>query len=91
MKNVETRNFELLRNVDVELTVQLGHKKMKINEILGLGEGSIVELEEMDGEPVTVLVNGKPIAKAEVVVIDQYFGVRIKEILRDASFLENYA
>jgi len=87
---MEAKNFEVLKDVDVELTVQLGHKKMKIKEILGLGEGSIIELEEMDGEPVTVLLNGKPIAKAEVVVIDHQFGIRIKEVSKEASFLENY-
>ena len=54
---------------------------MQIKEILGLGEGSIIELEKLAGEPVDLLVNGKLIAKGEVVVIDENFGVRVTEIV----------
>jgi flagellar motor switch protein FliN/FliY len=61
--------------------VELGRTDLTIREVLGLGLGSIVELNKMAGEPVDILVNGKPIARGEVVVIDDMFGVRVIDIL----------
>jgi len=60
---------------------------MRIREILGLGEGSIIELQKLAGEPVDILVNAKLIAKGEVVVIDEYFGVRITEIISPSEIM----
>lgn len=68
-------------DVPLEVTVELGRTKMQIKEILDLGAGSIVELDKLAGEPVDVLVNGKLIAKGEVVVIDESFGIRITNIV----------
>ena len=65
----------------MSLTVELGRTKMYIKDILGLGEGSIIELDKLAGEPVDLLVNGKLIAKGEVVVIDENFGVRVTDIV----------
>lgn len=74
-------NISLLLDIYMQLTVELGRTRMQIKEILGLGEGSIIELEKLAGEPVDLLVNGKLIAKGEVVVIDENFGVRVTEIV----------
>ena len=73
-------NAQLLMDIQVVLTVELGRTKKYVKDILGLGEGSIIELDKLAGEPVDLLVNGKLIAKGEVVVIDENFGVRITEI-----------
>ena len=73
--------LERLRDVPVELTVEIGRTRMTIGETLGLGPGSIVSLQRLAGEPVDLLVNGKRIAYGEVVVIDEEFGLRITELV----------
>ncbi|WP_035172007.1 flagellar motor switch phosphatase FliY [Caldanaerobius polysaccharolyticus] len=74
-------NIGLIKDVPLEVTVELGRTHKLIKEILELGPGSIIELNKAAGEPVDILVNGKNVAKGEVVVIDENFGVRIIEIL----------
>ncbi|MCR5290092.1 MAG: flagellar motor switch protein FliN [Treponema sp.] len=74
-------NIGLIMDVFMEMTVELGRTKKQIKDILGMGEGTIIELDKLAGEPVDILVNHKPIAKGEVVVIDENFGVRVTEIL----------
>ena len=74
-------NIGLLMDVYMEMTVELGRTKKLIKEILGMGEGTIIELDKLAGEPVDILVNHKLIAKGEVVVIDENFGVRVTEIV----------
>lgn len=81
-------NIEILLDVSMQVTVELGRTKMRIREILGLGEGSIIELQKLAGEPVDILVNANPIAKGEVVVIDEYFGVRITEIMSPKEMMD---
>jgi flagellar motor switch protein FliN/FliY len=75
--------LERLREVPVELTCEIGRTRMTIGEALALAPGSIVGLNRLSGEPVDLLVNGKPIARGEVVVIDEEFGLRITEIVGD--------
>jgi flagellar motor switch protein FliN/FliY len=70
-----------LREVPVELAVEIGRTSMTIGETLDLGPGSIVTLDRLAGEPVDLLVNGRVIARGEVVVIDEEFGLRITEIV----------
>lgn len=77
----ESGNISLIMDVYMEMTVELGRTKKMIKEILGMGEGHIIELDKLAGEPVDILVNHKPIAKGEVVVIEENFGVRVTEIL----------
>ncbi len=77
----EQGNISLIMDVNMEMTVELGRTKKSIKDILGMGEGTIIELDKLAGEPVDILVNHKPIAKGEVVVIDENFGVRVTEIL----------
>ncbi len=81
VSSAEQGNISLIMDVFMEMTVELGRTKKTIKDILGLGEGTIIELDKLAGEPVDILVNHKPIAKGEVVVIDENFGVRVTEIL----------
>jgi flagellar motor switch protein FliN len=73
-------SIELLRDVNLELTVELGRTRMNIGEIMDLGQGSVVELDKMAGEPVDVRVNGVLLASGEVIVLDDVFGVRITRL-----------
>jgi flagellar motor switch protein FliN/FliY len=75
-------------SVPVELAVEIGRTRMTIRETLALGPGSIVTLERLAGEPVDLLVNGKPIARGEVVVIDEEFGLRVTEIVSEPHRLD---
>jgi len=77
----EMGNIGLIMDVFMEMTVELGRTRKLIKEILGMGEGTIIELDKLAGEPVDILVNHKLIAKGEVVVIDENFGVRVTEIV----------
>jgi flagellar motor switch protein FliN/FliY len=77
--------LERLYDVPVELAVEIGRTQMTIRETLALGPGSIVTLNRLAGEPVDLLVNGKPIARGEVVVIDEEFGLRVTEVTTGAG------
>jgi flagellar motor switch protein FliN len=77
--------LERLYDVPVELAVEIGRTQMTIRETLALGPGSIVTLNRLAGEPVDLLVNGKPIARGEVVVIDEEFGLRVTEVVASES------
>lgn len=81
----EVQNIGLIMDVPLELTVELGRTRRQIKDILALGPGSLIELDKLAGEAVDVLVNGKLVAKGEVVVIDENFGVRITDILSPAE------
>lgn len=76
----EVENIAMLANVPMSVTVELGKSKKRIKEILEFNAGSVVVLDKLAGEPVDILVNGRPIAKGEVVVVDDNYGVRITEI-----------
>ena len=75
-------NFDLINDIPLQVTVELGKSKKSLGEVLNLGIGSIVVLDKLAGELVDVIVNGKRIAKGEVVVIDENYGVRITELLK---------
>src|ERR1700750_3137726 len=78
---VTAEELSRLHDVPVELAVEVGRTKTTIREALALGPGSIVTLNRLAGEPVDLLVNGKPIARGEGVVIDEEFGLRVTEVL----------
>ena len=77
----ESRNIELLMDVDLPIAIELGRTKMSISDILALGPGSVVELNKLAGEPVDLLVNQKVVARGEVVVVDENFGLRITQLM----------
>jgi len=74
-------SIEILYDISLHVSVELGRTDMTIREILALGVGSVIGLTKLAGEPVDILINGKPIARGEVVVIDDKFGVRVMDIL----------
>ncbi len=80
-KAPEVENLGLLMHVPLHLTVELGSCKMPVAEILKLGTGSIVELDRAANAPVELLVNNRPIARGEIVAVDESFGLRITELL----------
>ncbi|MFT9077421.1 flagellar motor switch phosphatase FliY [Ethanoligenens sp.] len=85
LTNEEQDNFELIQEVPLELSVEVGRAHKLVREVLALSVGSIIELDKQAGDPVDVIVNGQLIAHGEVVVIDESFGVRITEILGKQS------
>jgi flagellar motor switch protein FliN/FliY len=87
--NVEGRNIELLMDVNLPISIELGRTKMSISDILSLGPGSVVELNKLAGEPVDLLVNQKVVARGEVVVIDENFGVRITQLMTPEERLKS--
>ncbi len=85
LAGVDVQNLDIVMDIPLEVSVELGRKRMSIRDILDLGSGSIVELDKIAGEPVDLLVNGRLVARGEVVVIEDNFGVRITEIVNPAS------
>lgn len=81
----ERQRLDLLADLQLEVTVELGRTSMTVAEVLQLGPGSIIELERIAGEPVDILVNDRLIARGEVVVVDENFGVRVVEVVKKAS------
>lgn len=85
----ETNNLNMLLDIPLQVTVELGRTKRSVKEILEMSSGSIIELDKLAGEPVDILVNNRHIAKGEVVVIDENFGVRITDIVSQVDRLNN--
>lgn len=79
--NLDENNLNLLMDIPLKVTVELGRTQKQIKDILELSQGAIIELDKLAGEPVDILVNNKLIAKGEVVVIDENFGVRVTDIV----------
>ena len=79
------RNLDLILDIPVQVTVELGQARLKVEDLLGLYAGAVIPLDRRAGDPVDVLVNGKLIARGEVVVIDDTFGIRISSITAPAQ------
>ena len=73
-------NLKVLENIEVKLTVEVGSTELKIRDLLRLNEGSVVELERLAGDPLDILANGVNIAKGEVVMVGERFGIRFTEV-----------
>jgi flagellar motor switch protein FliN/FliY len=82
---VGARGIEMLHGVDMEVTVELGRTRMTVRDLLALAPGAVLELDRAAGSPADLLVNGRLIARGEVVVVDEDFGLRVTEILDDAA------
>ncbi|MFQ5698186.1 MAG: flagellar motor switch protein FliN [Myxococcota bacterium] len=80
--------FTLLHDVPLAVTVELGKVRMTIQELLDMGQGSVVELDRLAGEPVDILVNGRPIAMGEIVIANERYAVRVVSIRDPADRLE---
>jgi len=79
------RRLELLLDVPLDVSVELGRSRLTIQELLGLGPGSVVELDKLAGEPLDIMVNGRLVARGEAVVVSDKFGVRITDIVSPAE------
>ena len=86
--SINTRNLDVLLDIPMEVSVQLGSTHMQIRELLQLGQGSVVELEKMAGEPLEVLVNQRLVARGEVVVVNEKFGIRLTDVISPAERIQ---
>ena len=82
-----SRDIDFLLDIPVEITVQLGTARMLIKELLQLGQGSVVELDKLAGEPMEILANNRLVARGEVVVVNEKFGVRLTDIISPSERL----
>jgi flagellar motor switch protein FliN len=84
-------NIDLILDIPLSVTVELGRSKMLINDLLQLGQGSVIELTKLVGEPLEVLVNNKLVARGEVVVVNEKFGVRLTDIVTPMERVKSLA
>ena len=82
-------NLDFILDIPLRVTVELGRAKLPIQDLLKLGEGSVVELNKLVGEPLDVFVNGKPVARGEVVVLNEKFALRLTDIVQPHERLQN--
>ena len=87
----ETKSIDLILDIPLTVTVELGRSKMLINDLLQLGQGSVIELTKLVGEPLEVLVNQKLVARGEVVVVNEKFGVRLTDIVSPMERVQSMA
>jgi flagellar motor switch protein FliN/FliY len=82
------RNLTLILDIPLRVAVELGRTKMVVNDLLNLGQGSVIELNKLAGEPMEVLVNDKLVARGEAVVVNEKFGVRLTDIISPSERVE---
>jgi len=90
-KGGETKSLDLILDIPLTVAVELGRSKMLINDLLQLGQGSVIELTKLVGEPLEVLVNQKLVARGEVVVVNEKFGVRLTDIVSPMERVQSLA
>ena len=88
---VKEANLDLILDIPLSVTVELGRSKMLINDLLQLGQGSVIELTKLVGDPLEVLVNNKLVARGEVVVVNEKFGVRLTDIVTPMERVKSLA
>ena len=86
---VSIDNLKVLENIEVKLTVEVGSSQLKIRDLLRLNEGSVVELERLAGDPLDILANGVQIARGEVVMVGERFGIRLTEVVDPEERVQN--
>ncbi len=79
------KNLDFILDIPLQITVELGRAKMVIHDLLQLGQGSVIELTKLAGEPLDVFVNGKLVARGEAVVVNEKFGIRLTDIISPAE------
>jgi flagellar motor switch protein FliN/FliY len=88
VEQATAKNIDFLLDIPLELTVELGRARLLIKDLLQLGQGSVVELEKLAGEPMEILVNNKLVARGEVVVVNEKFGVRLTDIISPSERIQ---
>ena len=82
-------NLDILLDVTLQVTVEVGRARMTIQDLLQLGQGSVMELEKLAGEPLDIFINGKQVARGEAVIVNEKFGVRITDIISPEDRVES--
>jgi len=82
------RTLEFIMDVALQVTVEVGRARMTIQDLLQLGQGSVVELEKLAGEPLDIYINGKSVARGEAVIVNEKFGVRLTDIISPEDRIE---
>jgi flagellar motor switch protein FliN/FliY len=80
--------LDFILDVTLQVTVEVGRARMTIQDLLQLGQGSVVELEKLAGEPLDIYINGKPVARGEAVIVNEKFGVRLTDIISPEERVE---
>ncbi len=88
LNKLKIQNLDFILDISLKVVVELGRTKVMIRDLLQLGQGSVLELNKVSGEPLEILVNGKLIARGEVVVINEKFGIRITDIVSPIERIE---
>lgn len=88
LPDTSDRNLSLILDIPLRVSVELGRTKMVVNDLLNLGQGSVIELNKLAGEPMEVFVNDKMVARGEAVVVNEKFGVRLTDIISPAERVE---
>lgn len=89
LKNIDLSRMKMVLDVPLKVTVELGRTKLLVNDLLQLGQGSVIELDKMAGEPMEIYVNDKLVAMGEVVVVNEKFGVRLTDVMSGVGLDES--
>ena len=88
LNKLKVQNLDFILDIPLKVTVELGRTEVIIKDLLQLGQGSVLELDKLAGEPLEILVNGKLVAKGEVVVVNEKFGIRLTDIISPVERIE---
>ena len=88
LNKLKVQNLDFILDIPLKVTVELGRTTVVIKDLLQLGQGSVLELDKLAGEPLEILVNGKLVAKGEVVVVNEKFGIRLTDIISPIERIE---
>ncbi len=88
LNKLKVQNLDFILDIPLKVTVELGRTSVVVKDLLQLGQGSVLELNKLAGEPLEILVNGKLIAKGEVVVVNEKFGIRLTDIISPIERIE---
>lgn len=89
LNKLKVQNLDFILDIPLKVSVELGRAKVVIKDLLQLGQGSVLELDKLAGEPLEVLVNGKLVARGEVVVVNEKFGIRLTDIISPLERIES--
>ena len=89
INKLKVQNLDFILDIPLKVSVELGRTKVVIKDLLQLGQGSVLELDKLAGEPLEVLVNGKLVARGEVVVVNEKFGIRLTDIISPLERIES--
>ncbi|MBI2519433.1 MAG: flagellar motor switch protein FliN [Bdellovibrio sp.] len=88
LNKLKVQNLDFILDIPLKVTVELGRTSVMVKDLLQLGQGSVLELDKLAGEPLEILVNGKLVAKGEVVVVNEKFGIRLVDVISPIERIE---